>query len=73
MQTATFLIHDLCLYRDEALAIRQEVMNAEAASIANEPHSCVFPLLDSFIKESMRVNGSDAGKMKYVHLEVGRC
>jgi hypothetical protein len=48
-------------------ALRAEVSGTDPLKLANEPQSCNLLLLDSFIKESMRVNGSDAGKTMYAY------
>jgi cytochrome P450 len=40
--------------------LREELHTFDILQLGDEPQSCTFPMLDSFIKESMRVNASDA-------------
>ncbi len=58
MQTTTFAIHCLCMH-DEYV----EPLRAELRLLRQDPRQVdKLPLLDSFVKESIRCNNSDAGK-----------
>jgi hypothetical protein len=60
LQTATYAIHDLCLYPQFVDALRAELDTT--SNIYSFIHSEELPFLDSFIKESARVTSSDASK-----------
>ncbi len=57
----TYAIEDICLHRDYADPLRQELREQKATkngSIDVEE----LPLLDSFLKESIRYSNADASK-----------
>lgn len=52
-QTATFAIHDLCIYPEYVSPIRRELESEAYAEFEKTARG--LPLLDSFVKESARL------------------
>ena len=57
-QTVSFALVDLCTYREYTSSLREELVEGWD-DFAREAKG--LPLLDSFLKESTRLNGTEAG------------
>ena len=60
MQTLVYAIYNLCVYPEYVEPLRNEIVEASSAN-HNNPYEHM-PLLDSFLRESARMNPLDARK-----------
>lgn len=61
-QSFTYALYDLCVYPDYTDPLREELEATWRADVGWQPES--MPLLDSFLKESSRLNPSDSSKSR---------
>lgn len=59
-QTATYVIEDLCLRDEYVESLRDEIQKVKEGRSSLEVGEEQLPLLDSFMKESIRFTNADA-------------
>lgn len=72
-KTATYVVQDLCLHEEYVESLRQEIQKYTAEVPPGTMLDVeTLPLLDSFIKESIRCSNVDASKYLLVFYSESR-
>ncbi|KAI4597288.1 hypothetical protein KJ359_004393 [Pestalotiopsis sp. 9143b] len=67
-RTASYAVEDLCLHTDHVEPLRDEIRRSTEKGASRDVEA--LPLLDSFLRESVRMTNSDAGKLQCRNLAV---
>lgn len=62
MKVTTFVVEDLCLHEDYVATLRRELQEQRDTRPGEMVDVDKLPLLESFIKESIRYTNTDAGE-----------